>query len=120
MVSDISVGLVKCIGSTYFEKTVIAIFVGFMMPMWFYWRLMCLPFWIYNIFTRPTVSYQAPLEHLTIFLTLNGVYLLVLQVLQFYWFGIFFSIVHNAVTSGVAEDLQEDHRTPETKKEKEE
>ena len=121
LVSDISASFVKFLGSTYYDKCAVVYFVGVMMPNWFYWRLVCLPFWIYNIFMRPSVSYQPPLDHLTIFLTLNGVYLLVLQFLQFYWFGIFFSIVYNALNTGAAEDLQEDVRTtPKTGKEKEE
>ena len=119
LVSDIPAAFCKGIGSTYFEKSAVVVFVGGVMPSWLYWRLVCLPFWIYNIFMRPSCSYQPPLDHLTIFLTLNGVYLLVLQFLQVYWFGMFFNILYQALTSGVSEDLQEDVRTPPAGKEKE-
>ena len=110
LVSDIPVGIVKCMGSTHFDNVTVGIFVGLHMPTWFYWRLVCLPLWIIPIFTDPVCRYN-PYGHIVfeydIFNQIFGIYLAVLQILQFYWFWLFIKMVLSALKTGEAEDHQE-------------
>ena len=78
-----------------------------MISGWFYFRLLCLPFWIINIFTNPVMGYPEHISQFDVFHTLNGLYLVVIQILQFYWFGLFMRMLYSYAKTGVAEDTQE-------------
>jgi len=115
LVSDVTGSLVKCFASTYFnESTVVVFFV--MMTSWFYFRLLCLPFWIINIFFNPIMGYPDEFAEYDIFITLNGLYLTVLQFLQVYWFSLFIKMLLTYRKTGVAEDTQEQVETTEKEK----
>lgn len=103
-VTDIAVAMVKLLSSTHFENITVVWFVGVHLPSWFYFRLVCLPFWIFSVFTSPTTVYPSHLSEFNIFLTLNGLYLCVLQILQIYWFCLFLGMLFKYSTTGSTED----------------
>ena len=78
IVSDIAPSGIKILSSTPYEITTVVWFIFALMTTWFYFRLFCLPFWIYNIFTSPTVVYPSHLSEFDMFLMLNGLYLVVI------------------------------------------
>ena len=106
MASDIFGAMVKMFASTHYNDTTVVIFF-LMLASWIYFRLVCLPFWIVNLFTSPTAVYPEPISHFNIFVTLNGLYLCVIQVLQVYWFCLFMKMLFSFAKTGVAEDTQE-------------
>ena len=125
LISDVPCCLVKCLGSTHYDKITVVIFAGSHMTTWLYWRLICLPLWIIPIFTDPVCAYN-PYGHIVfkydIFNQIFGIYLAVLQFLQFYWFWMFIQMVISATKTGEAEDHQEKvkviEKTPGQRKEK--
>ena len=106
LISDISASFFKFLCSTKYDKITGISFIIIHMPIWFYFRNLCLPFWIYHIFTSPLVAYQPPLDRFNIFLMLNGFYLLVLEFLHIYWFVLFIKMVAHHNKTGKADDLQ--------------
>ena len=106
MSSDIFGAMVKMFASTHYNDTTVVVFF-MMLSAWVYFRLICLPFWIYNIFTSPVMGYPEHISHFDIFHTLNGLYLCVIQVLQVYWFCLFMKMLFSYAKTGVAEDSQE-------------
>ena len=115
LASDITASLIKVVASTHFADTTIVVFF-IMMSNWFYFRLVCLPFWIFNLFMSPSADYPAHISEFKIFLQLNGLYLLVLQILQIYWFGLFIKMLIVFSRTGDAEDTQEDVKKNEAAK----
>ena len=104
--SDIPTAAVKVAASTHYNETTVVIYF-IMISGWFYFRLLCLPFWIINIFTNPVMGYPEHISQFDVFHTLNGLYLVVIQILQFYWFGLFMRMLYSYAKTGVAEDTQE-------------
>ena len=80
IVSDIPCAAVKLFASTHYNETTVVVFFV-MLATWFYFRLLCLPFWIVNIFTNPVMGYPEAISHFDVFHTLNGLYLVVIQLL---------------------------------------
>jgi len=75
--SDIPASFTKMLASTHYnDLTVVAFFVNLF--SWFYLRLLCLPFWVINIFTNPVMGYPEHISKFDVFHTLNGLYLLVI------------------------------------------
>ena len=50
MASDVTASMSKVVASTHFETLTAIFFAGIFMPQWFFWRLVCLPLWIYPLF----------------------------------------------------------------------
>ena len=75
------------------------------LPSWIYLRVGCFLFWIINIFTNPACAYPSHLEHLDIFLQLNGLYLCVLQLLHIYWIILMFNILIGFLRGSGLHDL---------------
>ena len=101
--TDIPASWVKLMASTHYnDATVVVFFIT--ISSWFYFRLLCLPFWIINIFTNPAVGYPDHISQFDIFHTLIGLYLLVIQMLQVYWFALFIRMLCAYSQTGVAED----------------
>lgn len=94
--------------------------VCILLPTYIYFRVICLPFWIYNIFTNPTVVYPPHLSEFDVFLQLNGFYLLVLQILHIYWTILILKMLIGFLSGGGARDLQEDAETAQDMKDKRE
>ena len=108
MASDIAISLVKCLGSTKYDTFTSIVFATVNMPSWAFWRLFCLPVIIWGIYTHPDFRYQDPIfAPFNCFIAWNGHYLTVLYILHWYWFGLFIKMIYNALTTGVAEDIQE-------------
>lgn len=103
MVSDIFGCMVKMLVITQYTNATV-VFFFWMLANWFFWRLVCLPFWIINIFTSPVMGYPKHIEQFDIFHTLNGLYLCVIQALQIYWFCLFLKMLFTYAKTGVAED----------------
>lgn len=78
--SDVPASLVKVFASTHYDNAAVVTFF-LMLAGWIYFRLICLPFWIINIFTSPVMGYPEHISHFDIFHTLNGLYLCVIQCL---------------------------------------
>ena len=105
LVTDIPASLVKCLVSTHYGKMTLCAYTMVMLS-WGYLRLICESFWIYNIFTHPVMGYPGDLAKYNIYITLNGVYLSILQCLQFYWYFLLIKMLVSYKKKGVTEDLQ--------------
>ena len=78
--------------------------ICFLLPSWIYLRVIVLPFWIYNLLQNPNAVYPAHLSEFDVFLMLNGIYLLVLQVLHIYWTILIFKMLSKFLKTGVTKD----------------
>ena len=106
MVSDIAVNLVKMLGGTKYDTFTAIVFTLVHMPCWGFWRLFCLPVIIYGIYTHSDFSYKDPIfAPFDCFIAWNGHYLVILLILHWYWYGLFFKMIYNALTTGVSEDI---------------
>ena len=104
-ITDIPIAAVKILSSTVYETSTMVAFLGVLIPSWFYFRLMCLPFYIYLIFSNDKVPYPDPeLTQFDTFTYLNGVFLCVLQILHVYWFYLFLAMLCDYKRSGKADD----------------
>ena len=105
IVSDWPCCLLRALSSTVYEKTTVFCYVSIMLTTFLYFRLVCLPYWVFSIVLKPeVVAYPEDLSHYNIFLRLNGVYLLFIQALQVYWYGLFLKILYEAAVYGKTED----------------
>ena len=111
ILTDVPIAIARVLSSLKSSCAEIAcgiVLVCFLLPPYIYFRLGCLPFWIYNIFTNPTCVYPPHLSEYDVFLQLNGFYLLVLQILHIYWTILMLKMLVGFLTGGGARDLQED------------
>jgi len=78
LASDIPTAGVKLAASTHASDFVTVGTFFIVLCGWIFFRLICLPFWIINIFTSPVMGYPAHISEFDIFHTLNGLYLCVI------------------------------------------
>ena len=105
--ADFSTGIVKAGAETRFSNFT-AIFFVWHMIVWFYSRMVVLPWCIYKVYVTPIDlgwTYMIP----------TLCYLLsCMCMLHFYWFGLFCKMLSRFVNLGVAEDLQNKTMVKET------
>ena len=82
--------------------------VFLLLPSWIYFRIIVLPFWTLNLLFNPLSTYPPHLSEFDAFPLLNGIYLLVLQILHIYWTFLILNMLCRYVKTGVTKDTQED------------
>merc|ERR1711862_426493 len=105
MSSDVFVALCRLTSSTKHDILAFVCFLG-LLSSWFYFGLMCLPYWLYCVSTSPMTSYNDHIPEFNVFWTFSILYLFLLQILHIYWFGLFLMMLRAFLKTGVAEDTQ--------------
>jgi len=78
LLTDIPIATSRIFSCTHYDNATGFVFVTGVLTSWFHFRLCCLFWWIFNIFTSPTVAYPPHISEFDIFLKLNGLYLIVI------------------------------------------
>ena len=105
--TDIFIALAKIFSSLKCKTMDIMTIINmicFLLPSWIYLRVIVLPFWIYNLLQNPNAVYPAHLSEFDVFLMLNGIYLLILQVLHIYWTILIFKMLSKFLKTGATKD----------------
>ena len=98
IVTDVPIPMAKFFASTKFETLAAVFMIVVQMPNWFYWRLVCFPYWVYHIPTNHLTTYQVDdLKQHSPWIMLYVPYLCVLVLLHYYWFYLMCCIIYNAI-----------------------
>jgi len=94
-------------------------FYFLMVASWFYTRLFLLPYFIYLGFT--SLKFPEPVAHFQPLVYLEITFLMVMQLLHVFWFGLFLKMGYRLVMKGEQKDLvqtveSDDKESPEAKK----
>ena len=73
------------------------------MILWFYTRLLILPTYIYLIVTE--IRYPEPVTHFQPIIWIEMVFLMCMQCLHVFWFGLFIQMGYRLVTKGERKDV---------------
>lgn len=79
------------------------VFYLVLVATWFYTRLCILPYYIFEIVTA--LKFPEPIKHFQHLVHLVICFLMVMQLLHIYWFGIFLQIGFRLVTKGETNDI---------------
>ena len=103
-ISDAIVSLAKFLHSMDFSMLVVGPVYLLMQVAWFYFRLMCLPFIMIDVYN---IRYAEVRIHLQPYYQVSNVFLGVLFLLHVFWFGLFQKMNYMLLFKGEAHDLQE-------------
>ena len=107
-IADVGTGAAKCLAETKYGNVTAVVFVT-LMCVWFYTRLIILPYMMYMIWITP-VDMGSPIP-IPCFIYLLGCMFL----LHCYWFMLFCKMLKKYTTTGATEDIQSKTATSKKK-----
>jgi len=105
-IADIPCSIAKYFGCTIYKNTSVLAFI-ILMIVWFYTRLVLLPYVIYRMVTE-NMWLPEPFEDCSPIVGFTAGFLSVMLFLHYYWFYIFIQMVTTYKEKGATEDLQND------------